>query len=165
MTSISSRIKARSQADQIQKSRWDLWKPGKGPVPLSNAELHAAAMWVLDNPDDDVTEAFRQAGVPAKHVAVVAATKGDLVLKRAQRLVVQKQNLEPKDIEKICLSYLVSVVDDDSESTKDRLKAVEIVAKLASVGNEAKDGGTEGEKVDSKKLIADIRRDVLGVRE
>ena len=135
---------------------------------LTMLETETAAKILATNPDIDLLFVLQCIGVPGpgygKDLIVPLSYRvRDAIESRARRIRTTKQNLQPDEIHRVSVDYLVSVIDNDGIGHKTRIKAVETLAKLALANKQGQDDKPAPVTVGA--LVDEIRANVLGIKK
>lgn len=155
-------------AQQRERVRWEN-EPNASDARLTMLETETAAKILATNPDIDLLVVLQCIGVPGtgygKDLIVPLSYRvRDAIESRARRIRTTLQNLQPDEIHRVSVDYLVSVIDDDGIGHKTRIKAVETLAKLALSAQKGADD-KPAEPVTVGALVEEIRANVLGIKK
>ncbi len=161
-------LKAFAAVAQIREAdRWEVENTTNAD--LTMLEKETAAKILATNPDIDLIMVLRCIGVPGPGytkdlIYPLSYRVRDTIESRARRIRTTLQNLQPGEIHRISIDYLVSVIDDDGIGHKVRIKAVETLAKLALANKQGADDKPT-EPVTVSALVDEIRAKVLGIKK
>lgn len=155
-------------AQQRELPRWEA-ESNASDARLTMLETETAAKILATNPDIDLLFVLQCIGVPGtgygKDLIVPLAYRcRDAIESRARRIRTTLQNLQPDEIHRVSVDYLVSVIDDDAIGHKTRIKAVETLAKLALSAQKGQDD-EQAKPVTVATLVEEIRANVLGIKK
>lgn len=133
-------------------------------LPLSLAQIDLIADYLSKHDGVSLVDAICSSTEIPRWIASDLADNREVavaLMKRAKRYRIARQKITASEIQELSLTYLTSVIDDDSETTRNRLKAIEIIAKIAALGQGA--APVETQAIDLDAYVEKIRRDLLGI--